>query len=120
MRKFNFLVIGLSITVLFACGSSSPSEDTVKESAMKILAAQFYLDRANVPLNEIMLLENWEVTNEYNKKVGDEKVYFYDIETDLKVKGWDGEKITDSVHDYGHQSGTIALVKRGKQWYLAQ
>lgn len=120
MRKISMLVIGLFVVMLSSCGSSAPPDDLVKNSAATMIAAQLNLNNVGAPL-EVLILEDWEITNSYTKVVDNEKGYLYEFKTNLKVKGWDGTKIIeDNINDYGPMSGTVALVKRGSKWYSVQ
>ena len=118
MRNISMLAVALCLFVLSACGSSAPPDDVIKESAARMIAAQIHLGSA--PL-DIIILDDWKITNDYTKVVNDEEGYLYEFKTNLKVRGWDGSKIiADSIHDYGPMAGIVALVKRGKKWYSVQ
>ena len=118
MKKINVLALGLFIVMFSACGSSAPPDDIVKNSAASMMAVQFHLQSA--PL-EVLILDDWEITNSYTKVVDNETGHLYEFKTNLKVKGWDGSKIIeDKINDYGPMSGTVALVKRGSKWYSVQ
>lgn len=120
MKIISMLVLGLFIVMLSACGSSAPPDDIVKNSVANMMAAQFHLQNVGAPL-EVLILDDWEITNSYTKVVDNETGYLYEFQTNLKVKGWDGSKIIEGeINDYGPMSGTVALVKRGSKWYSVQ
>jgi len=118
MKKISMLLFALCL--MFLCASVSwaePPEDIVYGSIVNMIRSQFNPDVTNIP-REAFILDDFEITNFYTKVVDNETGYLYEFKTNLKVRGWDGEKfVEDTIHDHGQITGTVALVKRGSKWY---
>jgi len=115
MKKISTLMFGLFIVMLSACGSSTPSEDVVKDSVAKMMTVAIHCPEC--PL-EVVILDDYEITNSYTKEVNNETAYLFEFKLNLKVMGWDGSKVLkDEINNYGPMTGTVALVKRGNKWY---
>lgn len=98
---------GLLLLCLILAGCGGPPSDIVQEAVEKDLNS-----RAGFKLGEIV---NLEITNDYTQNQGDEKIYVYDY--DAQVKHADDVRALLNKGEEGTYTGTVYLVKRGKGWY---
>lgn len=102
---YYFFVVTLAAAFLSGCGSpssSSPSKDEV-EKAVTSYVGLARPDRGDVKVDEFKIL------NEYNKKMGDDDVFFRQFEAHYTVT----YQNNPSKHSF---AGTIAMAKQGQEW----
>lgn len=101
-RGFMNPVASLLVVMLLALTgcSSAPSESTIKDGVISSTILQSTVG---------MSLTKFNITNKYEKKINDEKFYFYQYDLKYTCCGDPSKE--------GSMSGTIALAKRGEKWF---